>query len=121
MFLIQQHDNCLSQLHFELTAVSHFAPQDPSNDANNAPHQEQEVAAEEKLSNPNTDDEKAGAAERREEAHEEVQPHQEEQTQHEVKPVKQTDEHNELPEAPAAEQERVQEHGVPVHQGQPEI
>lgn len=100
--------------------MSHIAPKDHSNDADNAPHQEREVAAEAKLSNPSTDEEKTAGEEQREEAHEEVQRHEEEQTHQEVKPeekeaVKQTEEHNELPEAPAAEQ------GVPVHQGQPEI
>ncbi|XP_071346112.1 cell growth regulator with EF hand domain protein 1 isoform X1 [Trachinotus anak] len=76
------------------------------------PHtQEQEATVEEKLSNPSTDEEKAGAAEQREEAHADIQPQEEEQPQHEV------DEQNgqQLPEAPAVDQ------GAPVHQGQPEI
>lgn len=83
--------------------------QDSSN--NNAPHQEQEVAVEERLSNPGADEEKV---------HEEIQI--EEQPQHDVKTeqeehIQQVVEHNgqELPEEPAAEQ------GVPIHQGQPEI
>ncbi|KAG7236040.1 hypothetical protein INR49_001440 [Caranx melampygus] len=87
---------------------------------NNAPHEEQEVAVEEKLSNPSADEERAGAAEQRQEVHEEIQ--KEEQPQHEVKTeqeehIQQVVEHNgqELSEAPAAEQ------GVPIHQGQPEI
>lgn len=87
---------------------------------NNVPPQEQEVAVEEKLSDPGADEEKTGAAEQRLEVHEEIQ--REEQPQHEVKTeqeehIQQVVEDNgqQLPEAPAEEQE------VPVHQGQPEI
>ncbi|KAK2854197.1 hypothetical protein Q5P01_006858 [Channa striata] len=86
---------------------------------NSAPRQEQEVAAEPQLSNPSADQaEKAGAAEQREENHENEQP------QHEVKieeeeATKPEDEQNELPDAPTAEQG--QDQAVPVHQGQPEI
>ncbi|XP_023280728.1 cell growth regulator with EF hand domain protein 1 [Seriola lalandi dorsalis] len=108
----------------ELLSPSLPHKQDSSN--SNAPHQEQEVAVEEKLSNPSTDEEKAGAAEQREEVHEEIQPREEEQRQHEVKTeekelVKQVFEHNgqQLPEAQAADQRHHQ--GVSVHQGQPEI
>lgn len=91
--------------------------QDSSN--SNAPHQEQEVAVEERLSNPSADEEKAGAAEQTQEVHEEIQT---EQPQHDVKTeqeehIQQAAEHNgqEHPEEPVAEQR------VPIHQGQPEI
>ncbi|XP_026233503.1 cell growth regulator with EF hand domain protein 1 isoform X2 [Anabas testudineus] len=128
-FLLQTQDLNQNGLLAPSELLSPALPhtQDSSSDANNAPHQEQEeVAVEEKLSDPSTDKEKGGAVEQREEAHEEVQVHKEEHLQHEVKPeeeqaTKQTDEHNELPEAPAAEQVQDQHQGVPVHQGQPEI
>lgn len=103
--------------------VLHFSPQDSSN--NNAPHQEQEVTVEVKLSDPSADEEKAGAAEQREEAHEELQPQDEEQPHHQVETkeelMKQVDEQHgqQIPEAPAGEQG--QDHKVPVHLGQPEI
>ncbi|TDH17211.1 hypothetical protein EPR50_G00006060 [Perca flavescens] len=108
----------------ELLSPSLPHTQDSSN--NNAPHQKQEVAAEEKLSNPSTDEGKEGAAKHREEAHEKVQPHDEEQPQQEVKTeeeelINQVDEQHgqQISEAPAAEQG--QDHKVPVHQGQPEM
>ncbi|XP_045889147.1 cell growth regulator with EF hand domain protein 1 isoform X2 [Micropterus dolomieu] len=108
----------------ELLSPSLPHTQDSSN--NNAPHQEQDVAVEKKLSNPSTDEEQAGAAEQREEAPEELQPQDEEQPQHEVKAadeelIKPVDEQHgqEIPEAPAAEQG--QHHNAPVHVGQPEI
>ncbi|XP_029354574.1 cell growth regulator with EF hand domain protein 1 isoform X2 [Echeneis naucrates] len=85
---------------------------------NNRPDQEQGVVVmEEKLSNPSTDDEKAGAAEQRREAHEEIQPHEVKTEEH----VNERDEENEqqLAEVPAADQGHHQE--APVHQGQPEI
>ncbi|KAA8595495.1 hypothetical protein FQN60_010786 [Etheostoma spectabile] len=107
----------------ELLSPSLPHTQDSSN--NNAPHQKQEVAAEEKLSNPSTHEGKAGTAEHREE-NEKVQPDEEEQSQQEVKTeeeelINQVDEQHgqQIPEAPAAEQE--QDHKVPVHQGQPEM
>ncbi|XP_069030536.1 cell growth regulator with EF hand domain protein 1 isoform X1 [Embiotoca jacksoni] len=90
--------------------------QDSSN--NRIPHQEQEVAVEERLSNTITDQENAGAGG--------IQPQKEEQLQQEINPeeqeaIKQIDEDNghQIPEAPAADQK--QGHKVPVHQGQPEI
>ncbi|KAM9366698.1 dynein regulatory complex protein 8 [Symphorus nematophorus] len=86
--------------------------QDSSN--NDAPHQEQEVG------NPNTDNERAGAAEQGGEVHEELMPKNEEQTQQEVKTeeeelIKHEDEQHgqQIPEAPAAAQGQPQE--VPVH------
>ncbi|XP_044037253.1 cell growth regulator with EF hand domain protein 1 [Siniperca chuatsi] len=96
----------------ELLSPSLPHTQDSSN--NEAPHQEQVVAVEEKLSNPSTDEEKAGAAEQQEEAHEEVKTAEKELKE-------QTDEQHgqQIPEAPAGEQG--QDHNVPVHLGQPEI
>lgn len=99
--------------------MSRFAPQNSSN--NNAPQQEQEVAAGDKLSKLSADEEKAGAEVQTEDAHDEVQPHAEEQHQHEEKPEEEeaAKEIDEQKEAPAAEQG--QDQGVLVHQGQPEI
>lgn len=86
-------------------------------DSNNsdAPHQEQ--------TNLSTDEEKAGTAEQREEAREELQPQDEEQPQQEVKTeeeehIEQVDDQHgqQIPDAPAAEQGH-----DPVHVGQPEI
>lgn len=107
----------------ELLSPSLPHTQDSSN--NNAPHQEQQVAAEEKLSNPNADMEKAGATEQREEAHEELQLQDEEQqeakTEEEELINQIVDEQHgqQIPEAPVPE--HGQDHKVPVHQGQPEI
>lgn len=75
----------------------------------------------EKLSDPGTDEEEAGAAEQREEAHEGLQPQDEEQPRQEVKTeeeelMKQVDDGQQIPEA-----EKVQDHQVPVHQGEPEM
>ncbi|XP_026149731.1 cell growth regulator with EF hand domain protein 1 [Mastacembelus armatus] len=92
---------------------------------NNTSHQVEQVMAEENLSNPTIESEKQEAAEQREEAHEEIQSQEEEQMQLKVKTgeqedFKQIDKQNEqFQEAPAVEQ--LQDHGVPVHQGQPEI
>ncbi len=92
----------------------HFPSQDSNN--NDAPHQEQDTA------NRSTDEEKAGAAEQTEKAHEELQPQDEEQPQQEVKKEEEKlieevePQGQEVPVAPAAE------HGQdPVHVGQPEI
>ena len=78
-----------------------------------------------KLSDPKADEERAGAAEQRDEAHEEIQPQEEEQPQHDVKTeeelVKQVNEQNEqqFPETLSVDQGHRQ--GPPVHQGQPEM
>ncbi|KAM7423947.1 hypothetical protein PAMA_000348 [Pampus argenteus] len=83
----------------ELLSSSLPHTQDSSN--NNASHQEQDAALEEKMSNPSTDQEKA--AEQKEETHEEIQ----------------VDEQigQQVPEVPAAERDQA----VPVHEGQPEM
>ncbi|XP_060923618.1 cell growth regulator with EF hand domain protein 1 [Limanda limanda] len=86
-----------------------------------------EVAAEERLSKPGADEDTAGAAEQREEAHGGLQPQENEQPQDEVKTqegdglIKLSDEQNgqQLPNVPAADQEHYQR--APVHQGQPEM
>lgn len=77
------------------------------------------------MASPN-DEEKPEVQEQKEEAHEELQPQQEEQTPQEVKIeaeelIMQADEQHgqQVPEAPAAEEE--QHHEIPVHLGQPEI
>ncbi|XP_018522528.1 cell growth regulator with EF hand domain protein 1 [Lates calcarifer] len=118
-FLLQTQDLNQDGLLAPSELLSPALPHTQDSSNNNAPHQEQEVAVEEKLSDQGSDAEKAEAAEQREEAHEENQPREEEQPQHEVKTeeevvIKQAD-GQQLPEAPAVDQ------GVPVHQGQPEI
>ncbi|XP_070818513.1 cell growth regulator with EF hand domain protein 1 isoform X1 [Chaetodon trifascialis] len=83
------------------------------------PHTQQEVAK------PSTDEEKAGAAEQTEEAHDKLPPQDEEQPQQEMKAeeeevIKKVEQHEQQnAEAPAAEQG--QNHKAAVHQGQPEI
>lgn len=78
------------------------------------------------MGNPNTDKDKLGEEEvqkeQKEEVHEELQPPGEEQIHEEVKNEEQElimQAGEQIPEAPAAEQE--QGHEVPVHLGQPEI
>ncbi|KAI3377075.1 hypothetical protein L3Q82_000285 [Scortum barcoo] len=94
--------------------TSLFPPQDSSN--NNAPQQEQVESVQEKLSDPSADEERAGAAEQREEAHEELQPRDEEQPQQEEKA-----EEEELLKQEDPAEEHMQDHEAPVHQGQPEM
>ncbi|XP_047437540.1 cell growth regulator with EF hand domain protein 1 [Mugil cephalus] len=93
--------------------------QDSSN--NVAPHQDQQVAAEDTLSNTIGDQEDAAVEQMREEgAHEEIQLQHDMMTEEE-KAIHQVDEHTgqQIQEAPVAEQG--QDHNIPVHQGQPEI
>ncbi|XP_040894981.1 cell growth regulator with EF hand domain protein 1 [Toxotes jaculatrix] len=125
-FLLQTQDLNQDGLLAPSELLSPSLPLTQDSNNNNAPHQEQEVAVEEKLPNPSTDEEKAGAEEQIEEAHEEIQPQEEEQPQHEVKTEedeleKSVNDQNgqQLPEAPAADQGHYE--GAPVHQGQPEI
>lgn len=73
---------------------------------------------EQEVEKPNTDEEKAGEAEQREQIHDELQPQDEEQPQQEIKADEQHGQH--IPEAPAAE-DQGQDHKVTVHLGQPEI
>lgn len=98
--------------------------QDENN--NDALHQEQEP----EVGNPNNDKKVLGEEEvqkeQKEEVHEELQPQGEEQIHEEVKNEEQElimqagdQRGQQIPEAPAAEQE--QGHEVPVHLGQPEI
>lgn len=77
---------------------------------NKAPHQEQELAEENKQSNTITAESNAGAVEQKDEQRLDVMMLQDE-------PIKQTEEHQaqELPNALA------ETHHNPVHQGQPEI
>ncbi|XP_029000108.1 cell growth regulator with EF hand domain protein 1 isoform X3 [Betta splendens] len=116
-FLLQtqdlNQDGLLAPSELLSPALPH-TQQDSSN--NNAPHAEQEVAAEETLSHPGADEGKAGAQEQREEAHAEAQPHEEEQPRREDKP-----EEEEAAKEADAQTEREQSLGVAVHQGQPEI
>lgn len=88
--------------------------QDSSN--NNAPQQEQAEAVQEKLPDPSVDEERAGAAEQREEAHEELQRQEEEPAQQEEKAKEE-----ELLKQEDPAEEHVQDHEAPVHQGQPEM
>lgn len=125
-FLLQTQDLNQDGLLAPSELLSPALPHTQDSSNNNTPHQEQEVAAEEKLSNPSTDEEKVGAAEEKEELHEELQPQDVDQHQPEVKTeeeevINQIDEQygQQIPEAPAAE--HGQDHDVPVHQGQPEM
>ncbi|XP_068587155.1 cell growth regulator with EF hand domain protein 1 [Cebidichthys violaceus] len=124
-FLLQSQDLNQDGLLAPSELLSPPLPHTQDSSNNNAPHQEQAVVAEEKLSNPSPDEKKAGAAEAREEAHEELQPQDEEQlevkTEEEELINQVVDEQygQQIPEAPAAE--HGQDHKVPVHQGQPEM
>lgn len=100
----------------ELLSPSLTHTQDSRN--NNAPHQEQEVV-EEKLSNTFADVDNVRRVEQREEqTHEEIQPGDEKQPQHEIKTGGEY-EGNQIPEVTVEDQG--QDHNIPVHQGQPEI
>nr|XP_046239983.1 cell growth regulator with EF hand domain protein 1 [Scatophagus argus] len=119
-FLLQTQDLNQDGLLAPSELLSPPLPQTQDSSNSDAPHQEQEVP------NPNADEEKARAVEQREEAHEDLQPQDEEQTKQEVKTeeeklIKQVDDQHgqQIPEAAAAEQG--QDHEIPVHLGQPEI
>ncbi|XP_037553432.1 cell growth regulator with EF hand domain protein 1 [Nematolebias whitei] len=98
----------------ELLSPSFIHTQDS---VNRTPQQEQEVPV---LSNSLIEEENV-AEHKQEAAHEELRPEVDDQAQQEVvgvkeEPMKETDQ--EIPEAPAGEQ---QVHDIPFHQGQPEI
>ncbi|XP_060897063.1 cell growth regulator with EF hand domain protein 1 isoform X1 [Labrus mixtus] len=119
-FLLQTQDLNQDGLLSPSELLSPSLPHSQDSINHSAPHQEQELTVEEKLSNPSTDE----AAEQREEAHEVMQLQDEEHLRQEVKPkelINLEDEQygQQIPEAPAAEQG--QDHKVPVHQGQPEM
>ncbi|XP_074468758.1 cell growth regulator with EF hand domain protein 1 [Sebastes fasciatus] len=113
-FLLQTQDLNQDGLLAPSELLSPPLPLTKDSSNNNAPHQEQEVA---------DDKEKAGAAEQREGAHEELQPQdgaqQEVKTEEEelINQVVDKEHGQQIPEAPAAEQK----HEVPVHRGQPEM
>ncbi|XP_029000109.1 cell growth regulator with EF hand domain protein 1 isoform X2 [Betta splendens] len=115
-FLLQTQDLNQDGLLAPSELLSPALPHTQDSSNNNAPHAEQEVAAEETLSHPGADEGKAGAQEQREEAHAEAQPHEEEQPRREDKP-----EEEEAAKEADAQTEREQSLGVAVHQGQPEI
>ncbi|XP_039986739.1 cell growth regulator with EF hand domain protein 1 isoform X2 [Xiphias gladius] len=125
-FLLQTQDLNQDGLLAPSELLSPSLPHTEVSSNSGAPRREQEVAVEEKLSNPSAKEGNAGALEQREEAHEEIKPQEEEILQHEVKTeeeerVKQVNEQNvqHLPEAPAADLRDYQ--AAPVHQGQPDM
>ncbi|XP_054474934.1 cell growth regulator with EF hand domain protein 1 [Anoplopoma fimbria] len=111
-FLLQSQDLNQDGLLAPSELLSPSLPHTQDSNNNNAPH-------------PGPDEEKAGAAEPREEAHKELQPQDEEHLEIKTKEeeiihqVVDEQHGQQIPEAPAAE--HIQDHKVPVHQGQPEM